>query len=313
MHIPSASLITPINCIFGVQAPHVQLMDIIASIMTATDRANWPNRQALLGALSIPFTAKGLGMCNLSADPYDSDNEYICARDKKGQLDWVGVLTPAGAITHPHINYHGAAQFMCHIYGRKIWLTWPATSRNIKMLLDRELRDGNPLELPEAIGVLEGLDVLLLEDMQEAFYLPAGIIHAAISFTTCSHAGVYIWALDEYPIAWELIDYHLAFSAEPIAGLIPSMVDYLDVFCRDIDVQELQMWEALASVNHHCDHAMEILEWINHTREQLHGLIKTRLGIDQVLPNKTVGQSGSKKRKNAQLDGGRKGSKHRQT
>jgi len=79
MDIPSASLITPINYIFGLQASHVQPKDIIASIMTTTNRANWPNGQALLGELSIPFTAKGLGMCDLSTDPYNSDNEYVCA------------------------------------------------------------------------------------------------------------------------------------------------------------------------------------------------------------------------------------------
>ena len=85
--------------------------------------------------------------------------------------------------------------------------------------------------------------------------------------------------------------------------------DYLDVFCRDVNVQELQKWEALALVNHHHDQAKEILEWIKRMREQLHGLIQTRLGTDQVLVNKTVGQSGSNKRKKAQLDGGHKNSK----
>jgi hypothetical protein len=68
------------------------------------------------------------------------------------------------------------------------------------MLLDHELRDGNPLELPEAIRVLEKLDVLFFENMQEAFYLPARMIHAVISFTTCSYASFYVWALNKYPI-----------------------------------------------------------------------------------------------------------------
>jgi len=102
---------------------------------------------------------------------------------------------------------------MYHIHGRKLWLFWPATTRNIRILLERELREGNPIELPEAIHVLEELDVLLLEDTQEAFYLPAGMIHAVISFMTCSHAGVYVWAINEYLIAQDLVNYHLFFPS----------------------------------------------------------------------------------------------------
>ena len=37
----SQGLATPINSIFGIQAPHVQARDVLASIMTATDRADW--------------------------------------------------------------------------------------------------------------------------------------------------------------------------------------------------------------------------------------------------------------------------------
>ena len=70
----SEGLATPINCIFGIQAPHVQAKDIFASIITATDRADWGDRRTLLCALDIPFTANGLGKCQLDANPYDSDN-----------------------------------------------------------------------------------------------------------------------------------------------------------------------------------------------------------------------------------------------
>ena len=142
--------------------------------------------------LDICFSTNGLRKCQLNANPYNSNNRYICDRNTKGQINWGGVLTPAGAITHPHIDYHGAVQLMYHIHGRKLWLLWPATTRNICILLEHELREGNLIELPEAIRVLEELDVLLLEDTQEAFYLPAGMIHAAMSFTTCSHAEVYV-------------------------------------------------------------------------------------------------------------------------
>ena len=310
----SQGLATPINSIFGIQAPHVQARDVLASIMTATDRADWGDGRTLLSALDIRFSTNGLGKCQLDANPYDSDNRYICDRNTKGQINWGGVLTPAGAITHPHIDYHGAAQLMYHIHGRKLWLFWPATTRNIRILLERELREGNPIELPEAIHVLEELDVLLLEDTQEAFYLPAGMIHAAISFTTCSHAGVYVWAIDEYLIAQDLVNYHLSFATESIATHIPSTVDCLDVFCRDIDSLELQKWEALAFANQGHIHSTAILEWVKCTRAQLHSLIKDRIGADQVLPDEMVGQSkDGKKRKKSQLDPSRQSTKRKQT
>jgi len=180
------------------------------------------------------------------------------------------------------------------------------------MLLDREFREGNPIELPEAIQILEELDMLLLEDTQEAFYLPAGMIHAAISFTTCSHAGVYVWAINEYLIVQDLVNYHLSLAAEAIATHIPSTVDYLDVFCQDIDSLELRKWEALAFANQNHIHSTAVLEWVECMRAQLRGLIKDRIGADHILPNETVGQSkDGKKRKKSQLD--RQNAKCKQT
>ena len=48
----SQGLAMPINSIFGIQAPHVQARDFLASIMMATDRADWGAGQTLLSALS---------------------------------------------------------------------------------------------------------------------------------------------------------------------------------------------------------------------------------------------------------------------
>jgi len=86
----SDGLAMPINCIFGIQAPHVQAKDIFASIMMATNRADWGDGQMLLSALDIPFTANSLGKCQLDANPYDSDNQYICAQNTEGQINWGG-------------------------------------------------------------------------------------------------------------------------------------------------------------------------------------------------------------------------------
>ena len=111
------------------------------------------------------------------------------------------------------------------------------------------------------------------------------------------------WAIDEYLIAQDLINYHLSFAAEPIATHIPSTVDCLDVFCRDIDSLELRKWEALAFANQDHIHLTAILEWVRCARAQLHGLIKDRIGADQVLLDETVGQSkDGKKRKKSQSD-----------
>jgi len=307
-NIPAGSVITPINFIHSVTAQHIQAADIVASVMTTTDRSDWVDGRPLLGALSIPFTTHGLGKCNLTAHPYDSDKRYLCARTNDGKLDWYGVLTPAGAISHPHIDYHGASQLMHHISGRKLWLTWPATARNMKMLLDRELRDGNPIETVEAIEVLEGLEVFLLDETQEAFYLPSGMIHAAISLSTCCHAGLYVWALDEFPLARDLVEYHVSISTEPIAEQTPNTVDFLDVFCRDFDGQELGKWETLASANAQDDHHSDILEWVRQTREKLGSLLKSRMDTGTVhMDEMAENGGGGKKRKNRST--GKKGSK----
>jgi len=219
----------------------------------------------------------------------------------------MGVLTPAGAITHPHIDYQGASQLMYHISGRKLWLTWPATTRNIKILLDRELRHGNPMETAEAIEVLEGLELYLLDETQEAFYLPGGTIHAVISLTTCCHAGLYLWAFDEYLVMRELVKYHLSFAMEPTANQFPSTVDYFDFFCRDFDGLELGKWEALALSNPHHGHNSDVLEWVKDTREQLKFLFKSRVPTGTTITDETAGDAGGKKRKNQSM--GKKDSK----
>ena len=67
----SQGLAMPIN---GIQVPHVQARDVLASIMTATDRADWGDGRTLLSALDHCFSTNGLGKCPFNANPYDSDN-----------------------------------------------------------------------------------------------------------------------------------------------------------------------------------------------------------------------------------------------
>jgi hypothetical protein len=281
--VPASSIITAVNFVYGETVPHVRQADIIASSMMATERPDRIEGQPILGAFSIPFSANGLGQCEISAHPYDSDSRFLFDKNKEDSIDWMSILTPAGAITQPHIDYHGALQLMCHIQGRKLWFTWPATPGNVKLLHDRELREGRPVELQEAIGILEGLELILLDEIQCSFYLPPGMIHTAISFTTCCHAGVYVWALDDFPIARNLMEYHLSFAAESNANLIQATNTYLDDFCLTIDNQELVKWSTLASDNIQDDISTEIIEWIKRTRAQLCRLIKIR-NLSHLVP-----------------------------
>ena len=291
---------------------HIEPANIIASVMTITNQDDRPNGSPLLSMFSIPFMAHGLRKCQICIPAYETDHSYHFAWFKNGDIKWMSILMPARGITHPHIDFHGASQLMIHIHGRKLWFTWPATDFNVKPLLNHELRDGNPIELLESIDVLEGLELILLNKTQEAFYLPGGMIHAAISFSTCCHAGVYLWALDEYPIAHNLVNYHLSFSAEPITGLLPSMVEYLNIFCHDFDGLELWYWDALAQANHPHKKFPDILEWIKHTREQLHSYVKIHLPAAQDLEEETMGQMRKgKKRKNQPSNSDDNGLNHR--
>ena len=102
---------------YGETIPHVRQADIIALIMMATERTDCNKGQPILGAFSIPFTTNGLGQCEIGAHPSDSDSRFLCDRNKEDNIDWMSILTPAGAITQPHIDYHRASQLMCHIQG----------------------------------------------------------------------------------------------------------------------------------------------------------------------------------------------------
>ncbi|KAJ6553812.1 hypothetical protein DFH09DRAFT_1495370 [Mycena vulgaris] len=114
--------------------------------------------------------------------------EYL---KKRGAEVWVTSLyTPPGWFTDMHIDSAGLAQAMVHVEGKKLWLLWPATRRNLDWwgLQHPAPLQGHGRRLGEALKALEGLEVLHITE-QRAFILPPFCIHAVIAFECSTHVA----------------------------------------------------------------------------------------------------------------------------
>lgn len=99
-------------------------------------------------------------------------------------------ITPAGAISPPHIDDSGMPAIIHHLSGRKLWLFWPATAEN-KIKWERHLEVvGRRDALCDALGgLLDGLQVLIVEE-PGWFYIPPACIHCVITLTVSIHINV---------------------------------------------------------------------------------------------------------------------------
>ncbi|KAJ2919613.1 hypothetical protein MD484_g791, partial [Candolleomyces efflorescens] len=139
----------------------------------------------LLSVFDIPATKKGLLSCKYVTPFMDGVGCALSALTNSWTL--------AGAITHPHADGIGAAVYVIHWKGFKIWLIWPPTLFNL-LLMEHTMTTTPHLDTTiDLILRLENLEVLVLDDTIDAdfsFCLRPHAIHCCLSFTEGNHLGV---------------------------------------------------------------------------------------------------------------------------
>ena len=220
-----------------------------------------------IGALTIPASSSGLDTVNLLLNLVKDCTEFVCERKtekKKSDHDsplpwaWASCLVPIGAITGPHMDYCGSSQLIQHIKGRKLWLCWPPTPSNLDIYFREHFSGTIPISTEVAIDRLEGLELLLLDDEQTRFILPAGTIHAVLTFTKSCHTGLKLWRIGDLDVARKMFKIQSETYEEELDE--DMFVHYQDHF-KNLK-KELKGWDELQKKSKNKEVNKEIRQWI---------------------------------------------------
>ena len=228
-----------------------------------------------IGALTIPASSSGLDKVNLLPYLVNDCTEFVCERKtekKKSDHDsllpwaWGSCLIPMGAITGPHTDYCGCSQLIQHIKGRKLWLCWPPTPRNLDIYFREHLSGLTPISTEDAIDRLEGLELLLLDDEQTRFILPGGTIHAVLTFNESCHTGLKVWRTGDFDVARKMYKIHS--ETMDNEELDDTMFDHYQKYYKDLK-EELKKWDELRQKSKNKEVNKEIRQWISLVKSSL--------------------------------------------
>lgn len=223
------------------------IMLSMTNLLTMCDM-NSPERR-LYGALDIQLTERGIKLCQYRATPYDNDKRFFV--DPK---HWTVSLTPPGAITHTYADYYGRHQFFIHLFGRKIWLLWPPTKKNLD-IYGKYHTQPTPVDLTSiCIDELEGLQALYTTE-EQAFVMMPNVLHACISISMSSHIGTWVWMLPEYKASLSMVDWGLDWLCSK-AGTDAPISDYEEELATI--KSEIHVWKRLIKDNPKDAHTKEV-------------------------------------------------------
>ena len=118
-----------------------------------------------------------------------------------------------------------------------------------------------------AIKEFENLEILLVED-RKRFIMPAGMIHAVITFTTSCHTGFKLWGFDDFDIARRLVDIHFEVWENQSQLDNTQVGHYNDIFGH-LEKTELPKWGELCRKNVGDERSQEVLSWIKEWKVKL--------------------------------------------
>jgi hypothetical protein len=134
--------------------PDVEYPEFFISMLRATEGHAWDDSRRLYGALHIQSSKDGIGSCHLGSYPFSSEQNSLV--DDAG---WVSTWTPPAAISHTHMDYYGSMQYTIHFYGKKLWILWPPTQRNLAWFSLRHKKRADANLTLDCIRNLEGLQL----------------------------------------------------------------------------------------------------------------------------------------------------------
>jgi hypothetical protein len=98
---------------------------------------------------------------------------------------------PGGNLTDMHVDAHVLYQYMVHITGLKVWLFWPPTDRNLRIMRTTfpEANLQEPYEWMDFAKKLEQPELLVTGPNPVHFVLPPSTIHSVLTLTPSMHFG----------------------------------------------------------------------------------------------------------------------------
>ncbi|KAF9528569.1 hypothetical protein CPB83DRAFT_894352 [Crepidotus variabilis] len=220
--------------------PNVKASEVLASVLHAAE-GTLGSESHFFGVLDIPSSDTGISSCLIKAVPF-VDKSYG-SLEKYG---WSSTLTPVGAVSHTHMDFYGARQFMVHIQGRKLWLLWPPTTKNLEWFKMYQKERPSSDFTTESIRNLEGLQYYYLDGSKPAaFTLQSNTFHACISFSTCMHTALKVWSYDAFPESQRLMEWGLEWVRNATSIKLRDTLHEQLVTMEE----EIEGWETLLKQN----------------------------------------------------------------
>jgi hypothetical protein len=243
---------------------------LIASMVTSSPE-KWGPSSHMLAIHSLACHPHGTLLCNPQIPIVFKDNTIV-------QLDgerpaWDSSFCPPGSLTEIHVDYHGAAVLMVNIHCNKLWLLWPATSRNLKWWEKYHTRAFNGASITsDALTHLEGLQVIHATN-SKAFILPPYHLHAVFTFEASAHSGIALWGFPWWEESRKGIEWEINWALNhSVHGC--SAMDALNVL-KSIKNESLGYWQEVANRFPQHEQAASVREWLASTDDYIQHALDT--------------------------------------
>lgn len=167
--------------------------------------------------LDIPFHMHGSLCCNLqvpsSIRPLSLPIPVLGSGKAKveQEIGWGSAVLPPGTVTQVHLDYRGVSR---PIIGagltKQIWLTWPATPRNLRLWRNSLGRSSNLNSMMDAVRWMEKMTVWRQWGRDLAFILPTAHFYAVLTFGTSIHSSCAVCVGSDWEAAKQLMDWQLS-------------------------------------------------------------------------------------------------------
>jgi hypothetical protein len=213
----------------------VSMADFMHSMYATLSVRPWSPGTRVYGLLDVPATPDGIGACEINTHPFHTDPSCLI------ENGWTTTWTPPGAITHPHMDFYGPAQYMVHFHGEKLWLLWPPTHQNLEWYSRHHRQVSSEYLTVQAIQDLEGLHVHYFDGSSEdAFLVSPNYIHAVISISDSAHCGTRVWRMSDFDTAERMMRWGIQWCANSLVTRQETITALESIN------QDLSWWVSLA-------------------------------------------------------------------
>ncbi|KAJ2911821.1 hypothetical protein MD484_g8590, partial [Candolleomyces efflorescens] len=194
--------------------PNIQWYDFVHQNWSLARQTPLRDSDRIFAALEIPSTPNGFNKCRYTSLPYSRARDSMVAA-------LTTAWTLAGYITLPHMDTLATALILFHWFGDKLWVLFPATELNLKIMGEYELNSPNLDGTLKLVGMLEGLEIMFLTERNHhelLFLLKPNTIHMCLSFTESCHSGAFVHSHKFLPQVKAIVDWRLRWIKKEMDG-----------------------------------------------------------------------------------------------